>query len=100
MHISWLANTIRMKDYFFALVFLAFDNIDIFLFLFPMLFDDSTVYVVRLFRTMRFSILYMSRVIFIYANNSQMSSYHGNMATLQVTSITIVIKRNSGFGQN
>lgn len=81
MHISWLANTIRMKDYFFALVFLAFDNIDIFLFLFPMLFDDSTVYVVRLFRTIPFSILYMSRVIFIYANNSQMSSYHGNITS-------------------
>ncbi len=97
MHISWLANTIRMKDYFFALVFLAFDNIDIFLFLFPMLFDDSTVYVVRLFRTMRFSILYMSEC---YSSMQIIHKWVAIMPTLQVTSIIIVIKRNSGFGQN
>jgi hypothetical protein len=60
MHISWLANIIKMKDYFFALVFLAFDDRGIFLFLFLMLFDDSTVYLVRLFQTIPFSILYMS----------------------------------------
>lgn len=39
MHISWLTNIIKMKDYFFALVFLAFDNIGIFLFLFLLPFS-------------------------------------------------------------
>lgn len=61
MHISWLANIIiKNKDYFFALVFLTFDNIGIFLFLFLLLFDDDTVYTGQLFSTVPFSILYIS----------------------------------------